>query len=221
MTKLERTKLIDRYLSHEMSEKERLDFERLLSGQDLSYNGRLSLREEMDLQKDIENFIRERGLREMLVREESLLQRKQRGKRIAIWSLGGIVTTAVAALVILLLVVAPVARMMQEYSTAYVARIEMGNLRGGNESADRLDDALVLMQNGKWGDALVIVDNVLRLTADAKDEQTCEMYENAEWLKAVCLMHDGKIIKAKRLLRKIADGESYYKQQASELLERL
>lgn len=222
MTRLEKTKWIDRYLSHEMSEEEQYDFERLLSEPTLSYDSKLSLREEMELQQDIENAIRERGLRDMLLRKERHIRNEKRMGRIVIWSLsGGGLLTAVAATIIWLFVVVPVAQMMQDYSTGYVAQIEMGNLRGENTYADMLGEALLLMQDDKWSDALAIVDNVLRQTANEQDEQTCEMYENAEWLRTICLMHDGKVIRAKHLLRKIADSESYYKEQASELLKQL
>ncbi len=223
MTNLEKTILIDKYLSHEMSAEERKNFERLLSESNSSYNDETSLQKEMALQIEIEDSIRERGLREMLQKEEFQIRRKQRVKHITLWSLGsGSLVTAIAAVLLVLLVVAPVARVMQDYSTNYVAQVEVSTMRGSsNDYAAMLNNALVMMQNDEWHEANAIVDNVLRATANSQEEQVREIYDNAEWLKAICLMHNGKVLKAKRLLRKIANGESHYKDIASELLEQL
>lgn len=222
MTNLEKTILIDRYLSHEMSQAERQNFERLLSESDSSYNGEPSLMEEMALQKQIEDTIRERGLREMLKKDETDIRRKRRIKRVAIWSLGGgSMVTAIAAVLLLLLVVAPMARMMQDYSNNYVAQIEISDTRGGDDDSNLLNSALLQMQNDEWQEANATIESILQTTAQSQDEPTRETYDNAEWLKAICLMHDGKVIKAKLLLRKIANSESPYKDNASELLEQM
>ena len=230
MTNLEKTILIDRYLSHEMSQAERQNFERLLSESDSSYNGEPSLMEEMALQKQIEDTIRERGLREMLKKdetdirqkEETDIRRKRHIKRITLWSLGGgSMVTAIAAVLLLLLVVAPMARMMQDYSNNYVEQIEIGKTRSYRDyDSNRLNNAIRQMKNNEWDEANAIIDNVLQKTAGSQEEQVREIYDNAEWLKAICLMHDGKVIKAKRLLRKIANSESSFSHQAKEILQK-
>lgn len=221
MTDLERTILIDKYLSHEMSEEDKNNFERLLLSPDLSLNGRLTFREEVELQKEIENAIRERGLREMLRKENERINRKKRVKWITMWSLSGVFTTAVAAVVLVLLIVAPIARTMNDYSTHYVANLSIGALRGDSEYADRLNAALQLMQNGEWDEASVVLDELMEQTAGGQIPSMIDVYDSAEWFKALCLMHDGKVLKAKRLLHKIADSKSYYNVQAAELLEQL
>lgn len=221
MTDLERTILIDKYLSHEMSEEDKNNFERLLLSPDLSLNGRLTFREEVELQKEIENAIRERGLREMLRKENERINRKKRVKRITMWSLSGVFTTAVAAVVLVLLIVAPIARTMNDYSTHYVANLSIGALRGDSEYADRLNAALQSMQNGEWDEASVVLDELMEQTAGGQIPSMIDVYDSAEWFKALCLMHDGKVLKAKRLLHKIADSKSYYNVQAAELLEQL
>lgn len=222
MTNLERTKLIDRYLSGEMTEEEKMSFERLLSEGDSSSMDEQNLQKEMELQKEIEYAIQERGLREMLQKEEARIRLRQRIKRITIWSLSsGSVITAIAAVMLLLLVVAPVAHMMQDMSSQYVAQVEIGQLRGDNANAEALSNAISLMQANEWEQASQIVNDVFAQTANSQDEETIEMHDNAEWLKAICLMHDGKVRKAKRLLRKIANSESYYSGMASEMLEKL
>lgn len=221
MTDLERTILIDKYLSHEMSEEDKNNFERLLLSPDLSLNGRLTFREEVELQKEIENAIRERGLREMLRKENERISRKKRAKRITMWSLSGVFATAVAAVVLVLLIVAPIARTMNDYSTHYVANLSIGALRGDSEYADRLNAALQSMQNGEWDEASVVLDELMEQTAGGQIPSMIDVYDSAEWFKALCLMHDGKVLKAKRLLHKIADSKSYYNVQAAELLEQL
>lgn len=222
MTNLEKTILIDRYLSHEMSQAERQDFERLLSESDSSYNGEPSLMEEMALQKQIEDTIRERGLREMLKKEETDIRRKRHIERITLWSLGGgSMATAIAAVLLLLLVVAPMSRLMQNYSNNYVAQVEISSTRGVDRYYDMLDNAILQMKNNEWDEANAIIENIMQATANSQEEYDRDIYDNAEWFKALCLMHDGKIFKSKRLLRKIANGESPYKDNASELLEQL
>ena len=221
MTNIEKTKWIDKYLSDEMSIEERHEFERLLSEADLSYNGKLSFQQEVELQREIENTIRERGFREMLQKEEVHIRQKERVKKVALWGGSGVITT-VAAVVLLLLLVAPAAHIMRDYSTTYVTQMEIYGSRGGTIGyADALNSALLLMQDDKWDEASYMIDEVLQQTKGAQDEPTREIYENAEWLKAVYLMHDGKVIRAKRLLRKIADSESFYKGKAIEVLGQL
>lgn len=222
MTNLERTKLIDRYLSQEMTEEEKMSFERLLSEGDSSSIDEQNLQKEMELQQEIEFAIQERGLREMLQKEEARILHRQHVKRVTIWSLcSGSVITAIAAVMLLLLVIAPAARLMQDISSQYVAQVEIGQLRGDNPNADALSNALSLMQANEWEQASQIVNDVFAKTANSQDEETKEMHDNAEWLKAICLMHDGKVRKAKRLLRKIASSESYYNEMATEMLEKL
>ena len=222
MTRLERTILIDKYLSGEMSAEEKSGFEKLLSETKSSSTDETSLRKDMELQQEIENAIRERGLREMLQKEEKRIRHRQKITKVTIWSLGsGSVISAIAAVILFLIVISPLAHQMQDYSSQYVAQVEVGNLRGDNEIANKLSNALLLMQNKEWEKASAIVNEVLEQTSGSQEEQMLDMYNNAEWLNAICLMHNGKVFKAKRLLRKIANSESYYSTQAAELLETL
>lgn len=222
MTRLERTILIDKYLSGEMSAEEKSGFEKLLSEAKSSSTDETSLREDMELQQEIENAIRERGLREMLRKEEKRIRHRQKITKVTIWSLGsGSVISVIAAVILFLIVISPLAHQMQDYSSQYVAQVEVGNLRGDNEIANKLSNALLLMQNKEWEKASAIVNEVLEQTSGSQEEQMLDMYNNAEWLNAICLMHNGKVFKAKRLLRKIANSESHYSTQAAELLETL
>lgn len=225
MTNLEKTKLIDRYLSREMTEKERIDFERLLSEPDSSYNGELSLQKEMELQKDIELAIQERGLREMLQREEAKIKEDEehhrRIRRITLWSLSaGGTSSAIAAVLAFILVISPMAQLMQDYSNQYVACVEVYASRGDDELTQSLNEALSLMQADQWSEAEKIIDAVYQPTKNA-DVERQDLYDEAEWLKTVCLMHRGKTIRAKRMLRKIANSNSHYQSRAAEILKSL
>lgn len=222
MTKLERTILIDKYLSGEMSAEEKCGFEKLLSEAESSSTDETSLRKDMELQQEIENAIRERGLREMLQKEEKRIRHRKKVTKVTIWSLGsGSMISAIAAVILFFVVITPLAHQMQDYSLQYVAQVEVGNLRGDNELADKLSNALLLMQNNEWEKASALVNEVLEQTSGSQEEQMRDMYDNAEWLNAICLMHNGKVFKAKRLLRKIANSENHYSVQAAELLETL
>ena len=222
MTKLERTKIIDRYLSNEMEDNERIGFERLLSEEDLSSNNEQSLRKEMKLQQEIENAIRERGLREMLQKEEARIRHRLKVKKVTVWSLcGGSVITAIAAVLLLLLVVTPTVHIMQDYSTQYISQIEVSSIRGGNVQADALNEAILLMKQDEWAQASVIIDNIFNQTEDSEEEQVIEMHNEAEWLKAIYLMHEGEEDAATTLLKKIANSNSYYSAKAAEVLDKL
>lgn len=222
MTPIERTILIDNYQIGNMTKDEKSEFERLLLTDDLSSKDIMPWKKEMELQDDIILGIKERGLLEMLQMKEQQLSKREKRKKITIWSLssGGIVS-AMAAIIIVLLIIAPMARTMQNYSTQYVGGIEISNVRGDNMHLTPLQNALVLMQNNQWEEAETIIDKTCKATTDSQDEQQLEMYNEAEWLKTICLMHRGKSLQAKRMLKKIAKSESHYKSRAAEVLESL
>ena len=210
---------IDKYLAGQMTEDEKLQFKRLLSADDSS------LRDEMELQKEIILAIRRRSLKEILQGEEESIQKEkedhhQRIKRIKIWSLGGSTLMAMAAVLLLLFVLAPVAQQMQDYSNQYISSIEVNVTRGDVDQVQSLDDAILLMQNDHWREAEQIIDGIYRKTELDKENQQ-ETYYKAEWFKAICLMHEGKALRAKRLLRRIVNSDSTYSNQAKEALNAL
>ena len=222
MTNLERTKLIDKYLSREMTKEEQMDFERLLSEDKLSYNDKLNLRDEMELQQEIESAIQERGLREMLQKEEAKIIKKKRIKQITIWSLGsGSIITAIAAVMLLLFVSKPIVNHMRDLSSQYVSQWDVSGIRGDDEYEESLNNAIALMQEDKWDEAGAIIEEVYCKTRDEQGEYAKEIHEFAEWLKAIWLMHEGSESEAKDLLQKIAESDSYYSDQASDMLEKL
>lgn len=220
MKTIERTELIDRYLLGEATAEEKMQVERLLSDPELSLEDRDKFRKEMELQQEIILAIQKQGLKEMLQKEEKHIRYKHNVTKVTILSLsGGGFIAAMAAVLLLLFVIVPTSRQMQDYSVQYVAQIEVGNVRGENEIASQLSDAVMMMQKNDWDNATAIIDEVLEHTSNSQEEQVRDMHDNALWLKALCLMHDGKVLKAKRILRKIANSENHYSEQAAELLE--
>lgn len=172
----------------------------------------------MELEQDIELAIRERGLREMLVREEARVRQAVHRRTVRRWALGGSGTLAVAAILVLAVILVPTIKTMHQYSTQYVASIETEAFRGGDGMSMKLCEAMVKMKRGQWVEAERIADTLLEQTADSEDEEDIDIHQSAEWIKALCLMHDGKIFSARKLLKRIAAGDSYYSPLAEELL---
>ena len=225
MNTIERTDKIDAYLAGTMSEAEKKEFEGLLLGSETSLEDRTKLQDEMELQKEIIFAIRRRGFREMVKKDIAEINKEkdehhQRIKRITIWSLGGSTLMAMAAVLLLLFVLAPVAQQMQDYSKQYISSIEVNVTRGDVDQVQSLDDAILLMQNDHWREAEQIIDGIYRKTELDKENQQ-ETYYKAEWFKAICLMHEGKALQAKRLLRRIVNSDSAYSNQAKEALNAL
>ena len=172
----------------------------------------------MELEQDIELAIRERGLKEMLVKEEARIRREAHRRKVRIWALGGSGMLAVAAVLLVVFTIVPIAREMQQYSAQYVANIETGAYRGGDEMIGLLSEAMDKMKQDQWQEAEEIADALLAQTAGTEDEYENDIRQSAEWIKALCLMHDGKVISARRMLRHIAESDSYYSSLAEELL---
>lgn len=227
MNTIDHTEKIDAYLSGTMSDADKKEFEGLLLGSKTSLEDRTKLQDEMELQKEIIFAIRRRGFREMVKKDIADIQQEKdehhrRIKRITLWSLGGGgVITALAAVMLLLLVTKPIVNHMQEISSQYVSQWEISDIRGGDEYEDALNDAIVLMQEDKWNEAGVVIDDVYSKTQKEQGEHAAEIHELAEWLKAIWLMHEGSESEAKDLLQKIAESDSYYSNQASDMLEKL
>lgn len=226
MTNLEKTKLIDRYLSGEMSKEQQLDFEGLLSEQDSSYNGTtLSLQEEMELQKEIESAIRERGLREMLQKNERKI--RQRG-RIVRLTIGAISALSIAAVIIGFIFVTSLTGIMYDESLSYQASMQAAGMARGNITDSlsiQLDEAQQAIANDKWDTAAEKAIKVMQLSElkkdDISDEERIEKYQEAQWILLQCEMHNKHYFKAKKMLKQIAAEEGWYQQKAQKILEKL
>lgn len=222
MNTIERTDKIDAYLAGTMSDAEKKEFEGLLLGSETSLEDRTKLQDEMELQKEIIFAIRRRGFREMVKKDIADIKQEeeehhQRIKRITIWSLGSSTLMAMAAVLLLLFVLAPVAQQMQGLSSQYIAGVVIDDIeRDVDNDEDMLSVAIVLMQNNQWEEAEQIINKIYtQPTIKTSD------FQKVEWLRAICLMHRGKVIKAKKLLNKIANSYSPYQIEARKMLDDL
>lgn len=228
------TELIDRYLRNELTENEKNQFEGLLSAPDKSLEG-INLNNEMELQKDIIMAIQARGLRECLQKKETELRakraQKQRLIRLSSWSFG---SALVAAMAILAFVTIPMAQIMKQESLQYASSIDSSAVRGGavrgdiQEQTDPLQTQLLniysLITQKQFDQANKNVKQLihdLQTTQDIHSEEHKEIFDQAQWLCAICEMHQGNVFKAKKLLRQIANSDSYYAERAQIILDKL
>ena len=228
------TELIDRYLRNELTENEKNQFEGLLSASDKSLESK-NLDDEMELQKDIIMAIQARGLRECLQKKETELRakraQKQRLIRLSSWSFG---SALVAAMAILALITIPMAQIMKQESLQYASSIDSSAVRGGavrggvQAQTDPLQSQLLniysLITQKQFDQANKNVKQLihdLQTTQDIHSEEHKEIFDQAQWLCAICEMHQGKVFKAKKLLRQIANSDSHYAERAQMLLDEL
>ena len=231
MNTIERTEMIDAYLAGTMSEAEKKEFERLLLDPETSLEDRTKLQDEMELQKEIIHAIRRRGFREMVAKELEKIEadekeKAHRRKRITIWSLGGSSVFAIAAVCLLLITIAPLANLMYDSSNVYYAQvIDAGGLRGC--PSDTLSvlwaEAVSALQQDDWSRAdnlaLQVMDLSTQPFAGMTDKERLDFYQQAEGMHANYLMHNKRIFKAKRLLKKISADGGRFSKQAHDLLE--
>jgi hypothetical protein len=222
------TDQIDRYLRNELSEQERAQFEYMLSASDKSSTGE-NLNDEVELQKEIIMAIQARGLKECLQKKEAEMRAKrsqwQRIIKISSWSLA---SSLVAAVFVLVLITIPMAKIMRAESVEYAASISSLS-RGAQESATHIQAllsttyTLVSQNQFQLADeqALQILNLIQTTRTDLISEGTKDIFEQAQWLHAVCVMNTGKVFKAKKLLRQIANSDSHYATRAQDILDKL
>lgn len=245
MKNIDRTEKIDAYLAGTMSDAEKKEFERLLLDPETSLEDRTNLQDEMELQKEIIHAIRRRGFREMVAKELKKIETEEKEKedadkvnfepikernrrrRAMIWSLGGGSSVlAMAAICLLLITVVPLANLMYDSSNVYYAQVlDAGELRGcpsdtlsvlwaesvsalQQEDLSRADDL-----------ALQVMDLCSQPIVGITDNERLDFYQQAEWMHANYLMHNKRIFKAKRLLKKISADGGRFSKQAHDLLE--
>lgn len=214
---------IDKYLAGQMTEDEKLQFERLLSADDSS------LRDEMELQKEIILAIRRRSLKEMLQGEEESIQKEKEDhhKRVVRWTLRSVASIAVAAVCLLLITLLPIANLMYDSSNVYYTQaLEAGELRGcpSDTLSVLWSESVTALQKDDWARADEFALQVMNLSTQPivgiTDEERLDFYQQAEWMHANYLMHNKHIFKAKRLLQKISSDGGRFSKQSNDLLKR-
>lgn len=234
MNPYDRTEKIDNYLENNMSNEEKKEFERLLSDPSASLGGSMNLNEEVKMQKAIIQEIQRRVLRSTLMDENRKYRVRQRiiPKIVALSS--SISTTAIAAVMVIMFVISPMAQIMKQESLQYASSIDSSAVRGGavrrdiQEQTDPLQTQLLniysLITQKQFDQANKNVKQLihdLQTTQDVPSEEHKEIFDQAQWLCAVCEMHQGNVFKAKKLLRQIANSDSYYAERAQIILDKL
>ena len=237
MSTSERIEKIDAYLTGEMSEIEKKEFERLLLDSNLSLEDRTKLQDEMELQKEIILAIRRRGLKEMLRKEEAKIKQEEdeqhrRIKRRIIWSLGGSGSfMAIAACFIGVLIIAPQVNRLSNLSdnaNLYAsANIEMNEaysgLKGCNEATNAILEANELIYSGDYKQADKILAHALEqmepITND--EQQAWTEKEDMLYMRALCAIKQHKLYRSRLLLNEVINMNSTHKDQAQQLLNQI
>ena len=214
---------IDKYLAGQMTEDEKLQFERLLSADDSS------LRDEMELQKEIILAIRRRSLKEMLQGEEESIQKEKEGhhERVVRWTLRSVASIAVAACFVGVIVIGPQMSRLSGLgeSTIYAeTAIEMMNaysqLKGCEESAEVILQANEYMQKGDYKQADAILTKALSDMKDITPEnrQAWSEKEDILYLQALCAIKQHQLYRSRRLLNGVVSMQGIHQQSALDLL---
>lgn len=223
---------IDKYLAGQMTEDEKLQFERLLSADDSS------LRDEMELQKEIILAIRRRSLKEMLQGEEESIQKEkeEHHQRVVRWTLGAVSITAIAAIFVGVFMITSITRSMLDESNTWAQSLQTSQSTRGGET-ESINEQLELVYNAiaqdDWQsayimnanlrkEAILLCDNETQLAQEGLSrEEVQDIIDATDWIEAQYEMHEGHIRSSKKLLQKIANSDSYYSVQAAELLEKV
>lgn len=234
MNAYDRTQKIDDYLEKNMSPEEKKEFERLLSDPSASLGGSMNLNEEVKMQKAIIQEIQRQALRSTLMDENRKYRARQRviPKIVALSS--SISATAIAAVMVIMFVISPMAQIMKQESLQYASSIDSSAVRGGAVRGDiqeqtaplqtQLLNIYSLITQKQFDQANKNVKQLihnLQTTQDIHSEEHKEIFDQAQWLCAICEMHQGNVFKAKKLLRQIANSDSYYAERAQIILDKL
>ena len=214
---------IDKYLAGQMTEDEKLQFERLLSVDDSS------LRNEMELQKEIILAIRRRSLKEMLQGEEESIQKEKEDhhKRVVRWTLRSVASIAVAACFVGVIVIGPQMSRLSGLGDSPIyaeTAIEMTNvysqLKGCEESAEVILQANEYMQKGDYEQADAILTKALSDMKDITPEnrQAWSEKEDILYLQALCAIKQHQLYRSRRLLNGVVSMQGIHQQSALDLL---
>lgn len=234
MNAYDRTQKIDDYLGNNMSPEEKKKFERLLSDPSASLGGSMNLNEEVKMQKAIIQEIQRQALKNMLMDENRKYRTRQRviPKIVALSS--SISATAIAAVMLIMFILSPMAQIMKQESLQYASSIDISTVRGGvargamQEQTDSLQSQLLniysLIAQEQFDQANKHVKQLLQDLQTNQDiglEEHKEIFDQAQWLCAICEMYQGNVFKAKKLLKQIASSDSHYAERAQIVLDKL
>lgn len=240
MKNSERIEKIRAYLTGEMSEAEKNEFERLLLDPNLSLEDRTKLQDEMELQKEIILAIRRRGLKEMLRREETKIKQEQdeadKAAAVRIIPLyrhlvrAG-VSSVIAACFAGLLIIGPQASRLATISNDAelfaAANVEMNEAYSGIKGCDEASEAILraneLMAAGEFKQADKELAQALELMADVTvgEAQAWTEKEDMIYLRALCAIKQHKLYRSRRLLNEVVNMNTTHKDEAQQLLNQI
>jgi len=239
MKNSERIEKIRAYLTGEMSEAEKNEFERLLLDPNLSLEDRTKLRDEMELQKEIILAIRRRGLKEMLRREEAKIKQEEaEGDKVVVRIVHRYrhlvragVSSAIAACFVGLLIIGPqasrLATISKDAALFAAANVEMTEAYSGIKGCDDASEAIMraneLMAAGEYKQADKELAQALEQMTDvpANAEQAWTEKEDMTYLRALCAIKQHKLYRSRRLLNEVVNMNSTHKEEAEQLLRQI
>lgn len=117
------------------------------------------------------------------------------------------------------------ARQMYPYSEQYAVALSNSQAVRSGQIADpilqQLLQAQTLITQDNWREADRLARKVMK-QCDPNDEQQIDLYRDAEWLHAQCLMHRHRPLQARRILKRIAaDETNHYQPAAQEILDNI
>lgn len=204
---------IDNYVLGRMSTDERRAFEQEL-------NEYAELRDDVALHGDIVRAVRMKGLKEYLQQVERDIQQKEhRFRNRAIVVRLGFYAAVAACLAVGIFIDAEYSGQCRNVGSGIVLS-EFG-MRGGGS----IDIIYEKIQGNDFKAALSLIEAAQSVQYSLSDPDAVAQYraekQVLEWYKAVAYMRMGKWVKARKLLKRIAASDSFYKEQAQSALEQL
>ena len=208
---------IDKYISGEMSEEERFSFERELTSD-------TELQTEIALQRDIVRAVRMKAAKEHLQQVERTIQADKRRRNVFVLRFSSFAAAACLAFGIFVHF-----SLTADYKTiGNTIDLVLDYARGGESITDTIR---VAIENKEYDEALNMISFAEKqefksefthpdLIEQDRIEYALQM-ETIRWYKTVVYMRMGKWVKARKLLKQIADSDGTYKSQAQSALDRL
>jgi len=180
---------------------------------------------EQHIEEMIVDAIKTKNAKKLLQQRETFILARQR-RTYFIRTLSGI---AAAACLLFGIIQFKGISDYKSYGSQYYAAMVLPELRGGNEVNSLLQAAYKQIGATEYEKAHRNIDAAILLLQKEQFDFSIEeeqyfyqlnkaMKDDAEWLKAITYMKQGKKIKAKKLLQKIASGDGIYQTEANKIL---
>lgn len=221
-TKQQLDELIDRYLSGKMTDSEKVEFEMQISQNP-------QLKEEVDLHNRIVDAIKAKNVKRILQYTEQNMRHTKSKRNLFI---GTISTVAAAACILFaVLFINDDSLYYKSFGDRYYAELSIPVVRGGNDADSLLLIAYQYIGMENYNEARKNINVALEIlhkeTFDISTEEGQYYQElikrkvdEAQWLKVVSYMKQGKKRKSKEILTQIANSDSFYKSLAEKTLQK-